>query len=151
MLSPAVKLRRFAAETTKSIASQIPDPDLHFCAGRPLCSCAKHRGAKPEGLLSKASCTILYHKQKCLLARAFLCRPSIVHLCEAQRGEARRLAEQGFLHILYHKQNHFSTTCNHRFPDPSNEFSRTHQPRSSQSLIRKLCRPEIPAHSDCCK
>ena len=33
----------------------------HFCAVRQLCSCAKHRGAKPEGLRRQGFLRILYH------------------------------------------------------------------------------------------
>ena len=61
-------------------------------------------GLRLQQNAAKHRYAVFCRKQKCLPARAFLRRPSIVHLRETQRGEARRHAEQGFLHIFYHKQ-----------------------------------------------
>ena len=63
--------------------------------------CKAQRG-EAQRLTKQGFLHIFYHKQKCLLARAFLSSPSIVQLRKAQRSSAQRLAEQGFLHILYH-------------------------------------------------
>ena len=83
---------------------------------------------------------IFYHKQTCLLARAVLCRPSIVQPCEAQRGEARRLAEQGFLHILYRKQTCLLARAFLRSPSMA-------QLREAQrGEARRLAKARLPAH-----
>ena len=75
MLSPAVEIRLFAAETAKRIASQIPDPDRRFCAVRPLCSCAKHRGRSPKACGARIPALIL--PQAKMLARNGIFVPSV--------------------------------------------------------------------------
>ena len=55
--------------------------------------CGGTEGLQPKGLLKQSFLCVLNHKQKCLLARAFLRRPSIAQLRKAQVGEARRFAK----------------------------------------------------------
>ena len=88
--------------------SGLPAPDSEFFAQQNLLrhEFCYHSSPLPKIIFASANSDLplllLYHKQKCLLARAFLRRSSMTQLREAQKGVAQRLPQEGFLRILYH-------------------------------------------------
>ena len=90
----------------------------HFCAAVQWCRCVERtRRQSRQNLRSKTSAKPLYRKEKCLLARAFLCCGSMVQVRGTHKAaKPPRLAKQGFCKTiiaqktLYNKKNY----CNKR-------------------------------------